>query len=448
MHAASDHEVSELSAVIPRSIKCGLILCVLWLLPESAGADGTRIEARVSEDLSVISVTVYGASELRGFSDSIWAGLHSLGNGYIRGRRLRSRDGGLPITYSVDLDSAQRDAMLVKGHSSLRLADWTQWLLMPESWSMGRPVPIVVYLPVDIKALLPFTLVSHDDGVSRYTAYPLLPHHGGLSAFGKIAMNSLTVADQSVTVSIIGRRSNQYADWIRRVLEAATATHGLAPNHASIVLIEIPSPRGTVPWAHVKRGGGNQIIAYVADSAPMAQLHEDWTLYHEVMHLYHPYLSGQGRWVSEGFASYFQNLYRAQDGSMSPRDAFGHLWAGLERGRKENERSGGVPVREGGRMRTYWTGAAMALNTDYKIREHSGGSRTLGTVLGEFAKIHLPSTHPWHARQYMDALDDIVGFPLMRPEYDRAANDPGFPVLTMDREQAIRLMGDRQTRSH
>ena len=420
--------------------------CALLLIGVSslASADAS-IAVTLDEDLETVTVTVTkpGAA-LQGFGDSVWRNIVTVENGDVRQRKLIPNDPKLPISYKANLDYTSREFRFAQWRGQLRLTDWTSWLLFPDDWHMSRPVTITITVPDQGAAVLPFELKSHEPGRSVYNAYPILPAHGGFSGFGDITIHPVKLGDMTVNTAIVGGNALDYASWTRIVTGAAGATHRALPgDNALIALVPTPMQKETVPWAHVKRGGGSHVIAYVNDTASLQELLDDWTLFHEVSHLYHPYLRGSDRWVSEGFASYFQNVYRARVEVVTPEFAFGRLQAGIEGGRKENRKRGHVPVTKGGRMRTYWTAAAMALNADYIIRQKSAGKKTLASVMGEFAVASLPTEKTWRAAQYLAALDQILGFELLLPMYRKTVRDRYMPEMLMDVEAAISMLADK-----
>jgi predicted metalloprotease with PDZ domain len=141
-----------------------------------------------------------------------------------------------------------------------------------------------------------------------------------------------------------------------------------------------------------------------------------------------------GRWLAEGIASYYQNISRARAGHMSQKEAWQKLHAGFGRGRKD---SGSQTLRQanrnlgkqGGYMRVYWTGAAIALLADVDLRRQSGGRQSLDLVLDEFAACHLPSEKMWKVEEFLATLDQIGKTDVFTRLYDRYVDNPRFPDL-------------------
>lgn len=396
-----------------------------------------EMQVTIADDLSSVDVRVSaGMGKLEAQSPEVWSSLLVLENGVLENGTKRSRflvptDPAKELVYRVELSHTGAQWGISRWHNPLRLSDWTHWLLTPVNWSMTRPFELKLEVPGKGSAILPFQLIRHSPGQFAYKAYPILPDHGGLSVFGNAQVRQLVFGDTGMTSAVIGDQSDETRmlfEWIEQVVQAAVDVHGSAPGEKSlVVVVPVPFVRGVVPWAHVMRGGGSHIIAYVKQGASMDELLEDWTLFHEMTHLYHPYLHSGGRWVSEGFASYYQNVYRAHAGVVEPDYAYQRLMAGLERGRKENVRAGNRPVTQGGRMRTYWTGAALALGADVSIRRHSRQDGSLALAMGQFAARQMPVDRSWHPRDYLAALDDELATPVLVPMYDDYVRDRYFP---------------------
>ena len=414
------------------------LLAVCLLIPALCSA--REMNVTVAPDLSSVEITVSaGMGALEAQSDEIWQSLKILANARLKRGYLRPIDAEKPVVYQVSLNHSSTQWGIARWHRPLRLSDWAHWLLTPASWSMTRPFALHIDVPNSGAAILPFQIVDSEAGRFHYNAMPVLPDHGGIAIFGNAQIQTTGIAGSNMTFAIIGEATEETErlfSWVETVAEVAMDVHGVSPGRDSlVVVVPVPFVGGVLPWAHVRRGGGSHIIVYVKEDAPETELYEDWTLFHDMTHLYHPYLRSGGRWVSEGFASYFQNVYRSQAGVVEPDFAYSRLRAGMERGRKENANDGNRRVTDGGRMRTYWTAAAMALAADLKIRRLSGGELTLSAIMGRFAANKLPAADNWHPRDYMSALDEEIGVAVMVPLYDEYVRDRLFPrVPTTERQ--------------
>ncbi|MDZ7685379.1 MAG: hypothetical protein U5O39_10600 [Gammaproteobacteria bacterium] len=419
------------------SITPGAARCLVWLLlvltsPSGLADTIPTITIRIASDLSEASLEVPTESlPLVAGDGDLQRRIMPVANAEVVRDTIAAQAPGEPVRLRIRLPAKHSDTVI--------LADWQEWLPVPRHWSGGRPVMLDVHTPSGITVALPFKLVEHSPGRLRYLATPGLDNHRGFSAIGNVALEQFDIGDMVITAALISGKRDAYIDWIETVARAALESHGNAPRrHALIAVVPIDARRSTVPWAHVRRGGGTHIIAYVNEDASRDALVSDWTLFHEMAHLYHPYLRGRDRWLSEGFASYFQYFYQARAGTLDAQRAVDRLWAGFDRGRRENLRYGKVHVTEGGRMRTYWTGAALALELDHRIRR--AGEETLATLMGRLAVRALPASQPWTARAYIEALDALLDQPLLAPIYQEVVHSREFPRPTVDHRGALELL--------
>ena len=92
-----------------------------------------------------------------------------------------------------------------------------------------------------------------------------------------------------------------------------------------IVMASGPGRRGgggsAVPFGHVIRDGGEAVRFFVNDDKPLDKYLGDWTATHEFAHLLLPYIESKQKWISEGFASYYQNVLLARRGVYSEEEA-------------------------------------------------------------------------------------------------------------------------------
>lgn len=189
-----------------------------------------------------------------------------------------------------------------------------------------------------------------------------------------------------------------------------------------------------VLFGRVTRHGGETIELLVNLDRPMADFYADWTATHEFSHLLLPRISWRQRWISEGFASYYQNVVMARAGQYSQQEAIRKLEEGFRRGRSSRpELSPNGAAREGvrrARYKIYWSGAAIALLADVRLRERSGGTESLDVVLDRFQKCCMPSRERWSGTELFTMFDSLVDEPVFMPLYRQYADSPGFPDVS------------------
>ncbi len=230
--------------------------------------------------------------------------------------------------------------------------------------------------------------------------------------------------------------SRDLIDWIDHVADQVSMPYGRFPIAAPRVVI-IPTKKSPwsgdspVPFGRVTRRGGETIELYVDVDRPIADMYADWTATHEFSHLLLPKISWRQKWISEGFASYYQNVLMARAGQYTQEQAIRKLSEGFDRGRGSRpELSINQAAEEGvreARYKIYWSGAAIALLADLRLRGRSGGKESLDTVLGSFQECCLPSKKYWSGVQFFTKLDSLIDEPVFMPLYREHANTPGFP---------------------
>ncbi|MCU0870612.1 MAG: hypothetical protein MUF30_13640, partial [Burkholderiales bacterium] len=149
-----------------------------------------------------------------------------------------------------------------------------------------------------------------------------------------------------------------------------------------------------------------------------------------------PFIDPNDAWLSEGMASYYQYIVRVRSGAMSAEDAWQRMHASFRRAhdwaatrglslRQATERM----YRDGGYMRVYWHGAAILLAADVALRERSGNTQSLDTVLDAFGRCCLDPDREWTAREVFEKFDALAGGRVFTDLFDAQVETPGFAPL-------------------
>ena len=231
-------------------------------------------------------------------------------------------------------------------------------------------------------------------------------------------------------------RASDFMDWLSHVAGSVSDVYGRFPLERVNVRLN-GSKRfnwgdaGAVTFGRVTRGDKVGIDLYIDFDAPIANFYADWTATHEFSHLLIPRLRDRHRWLSEGFASYYQNVLLSRAGQYTPEIALQKLTAGFGRGRASRpDLSPNEAARAGmgtARYKIYWSGAAIFLLADVQIRQRSGGHESLDTVLGRFQECCLPSSRRWSGPELLTRFDELIDAPVFMPLYREHADAPGFP---------------------
>ncbi len=268
-------------------------------------------------------------------------------------------------------------------------------------------------------------------------AVPPSAAHGALAtepADKAIDERALHAGGNELLIEVVGmprgERSDELQRWAAEAANATLTAFGRFPLPNATVRVEQidsrdPSP---VPWGQTLRRDDVSVLLYVRRNAGLEELREDWTAVHELSHLFHPFLGGQGRWLAEGLASYYQNVLRARAGLMTQAEAWKELDAGFGRGRRERsgERLDELSRRHRGTMRVYWAGAAYWLEADLALRQRGS---SLDAVLSTYSGCCLRGTGQTQPEDFVDALDRAGGGGVFRGLFDRYSGSREFPAL-------------------
>ena len=168
--------------------------------------------------------------------------------------------------------------------------------------------------------------------------------------------------------------------WLQDVHQALMLVYGKLPQDSLNISITLSKRSGSaVPWGQVKRTRPNQVLLTVNPSKGYQSLISDWTLFHELSHLLIPYRGWGELWLSEGLASYYQNILQARGGYLDEARMWQKLVAGFERGSSVADsqlslKQAGDNRARGQIMRMYWSGALFWLMVDVDLRRYHDSS--------------------------------------------------------------------------
>ncbi|UXI70565.1 hypothetical protein [Tahibacter amnicola] len=430
-------------------VNAGMTVAVLGAGP-APGAVGLRYDVYLDTlDAARVEVRCEDCSQL--------PTLHALSNAAVRRLQSTTLEGWALHEKRLSPAAGQKRASYVEafhgdgaadrvitGRSkAVLVTDPREWLWVPDSWSHERPLEVAFHLPEGIEVATPWPLVRGTD--EHYTVVPWLRHMDGAVVFAPMTRRAVPLGEAVVRISVVGAampRADEYATWVVACARALADTFGRFPVPLTqVVVMPVARAREPVPFGHVVRGLGNTVILYIDPVATLAELQADWTLTHELSHLAHPFLGEQGRWLAEGLAGYYQNVARARSGVLTAATATANLQRSFTATAKEDDRG---PIDEAGRMRTYWTGAVMALDMDIQLAAAKGRFPSLAAAMGEFARHNLPSSRAWRPDDYMAELDRLGGTRIFSTTYQRYFASTEFPPFA----EAISRAADTFTRQN
>ena len=351
--------------------------------------------------------------------------------------RLPTMESDECVEWQVDLAAAvnSRDRRLALESEGTLLSDANLWFWRDDE---RREIRVVVELPAGHSISVPWKPLPSQPGQQNFRAVPTPASWSSRIAVGKFKVHGIQAGGTELRLAVIGQtrtgRDELFRRWIQEAARSVSSVIGRFPQpDAQILVVPAGPQREPVPWAHVLRGGGPAAEFYVDQTRSLDELSRDWTATHEFSHMFLPYVSSRDRWLSEGLASYYQNVLRARDGRLTEQEAWRKLESGFERGRRAT-RSGSLAQATrsgwGSIMRVYWSGAAMMLKADSRLRALSSGSQSLDTALKSLETCCMDPGRSWRARDLLEELDRLTGYTVFSELYDSHVPDDQFPDLT------------------
>jgi hypothetical protein len=346
------------------------------------------------------------------------------------------------VHYSVDLSaiSGQRWRSGTWRTRDAIVIDPDLWLWYPDGAQADAGWRVDFVLPRGYDVSAPWKRIGGTDATASYEVRERMPGWEAGMAIGCFKVESIELPGGRLRYALLPGEPAPDAEAIRRWVtsgaRALVGAYGRLPvPDAQLLVVPVGHGREPVPWGEVQRGGGDAVHLYIDQRRPAEEFMGDWVLVHELSHLLHPSIVGGDRWLSEGIASYYQNVLRARAGLMTAQSAWNALHAGFERGIRGTPRGRSLAevsetmMRDHSFMRVYWSGAAIALLADVELRRRSGGAQSLDTALAAFSHCCLPAERSWSARELMQELDRLTGTTVFMQLYRAYVDSDNFPDL-------------------
>ena len=232
-------------------------------------------------------------------------------------------------------------------------------------------------------------------------------------------------------------------DWLRRGLAAGREVLGEWPGERAQAVI-VPVEGGEdrpLARARASRGGGPGLLLGVDAKHSDAAFLDDGLIVHEFVHLLHPPVHRNARWLTEGLATYYQYIGKARAGQLSEAEAWERFLDGLRRGYVERRQSTLHEIsrelgRRGGAEYVYWAGAAIMLLADVELRQREDNPASLDRVLADWAACCRERHSRPQGRDSLEELDELAGGEaIFAPMYDEHVLAVGMPDVESVLEQ-------------
>ncbi len=314
------------------------------------------------------------------------------------------------------------------------------WLWRPDKLETDEDLEISFVLPDGIAVSAPWAPVLPPGGRNVFRIGRGPADWPASVAFGRFKERELRLGQARLRVAVLD--ANPPADaalmqsWIRDSAQLVADLYGRFPvSQAQILIVPGASGPEPTPWAYVVRGGSPAVHFFINQRRPIEEFYQDWTAAHEFSHLLLPFVNPDDIWLSEGVATYYQNVLRARSGQLSAPQAWQRLHAGFARGLESGR---GMTLAQATEsmyskdtyMRVYWEGAAILLIADVRLRQMTAGKQSLDTALAALNDCCAMTDRAWSARDLLAKLDMVTGTSIFSEAYDQHVASTSFPDLS------------------
>lgn len=335
----------------------------------------------------------------------------------LRGVTLdeRGRVAGSKLDYVVDLaklsESGSFDVAARFGDSFI--APLSSVLPVPEPHSGDVPVSVLVTPAAGVAAAVGLTRLAEPHSY-RIAAHEL--EVATYFAFGKLKQRPLSLGAATLELTQLdaelGVSFDQLAAWVTRSARAVAQFYGAFPVPRAAVTV-LPRPgRDRVVFGKLLPESAPGIALVVGQAATERALDQDWILIHELFHLGFPSFNGEGKWLDEGLATYYEPIIRVRAGLYSERELWRELAQSLPLGLPAFTGAGleAAPDFRG----VYWGGALACLLADVTARQRQldvgleAGLRAVWRAGGHASEVRSLA-------ETIATIDGALGAPTLAP---------------------------------
>jgi hypothetical protein len=231
---------------------------------------------------------------------------------------------------------------------------------------------------------------------------------------------------------------------LQHVQSAANAVamyYGQFPvKRARILVVHVDGRRGVqgTTWGDMHGWPGFTRLR-IGQHITAAELADDWTTTHELVHMAFPTLPDGQHWMEEGLATYIEPIARVETGELKAQKIWSDMVRDMPKGEPQDGDRGMDRTHTWGR--TYWGGALFCLVADVEIRRETRNRKGLKDALRTIVEQGGTIDHEWDLPKALATGDRATGTHVLTNMY-AAWKDSPSPV---DLEKLWAELGVRAT---
>ncbi len=296
------------------------------------------------------------------------------------------------------IDCARRVGDAVIGSAST-------WILMPEPAGDAA-----VHVDVRGDASRFATGLRRDPrGGYSFSAYEL--REASYSAFGSFRRSAVPVPGATLQAVLLGAPlamgDAAATSWVKDAAGCVANLYGRFPVDATVFVVPVQGAEEVV-FGRVMSLSGASVALLFGSQTRAASEHDDWVVVHELSHLGTASFMGEGHWLEEGLATYYEPILRERAGWMTERQLWEHFVSQMPRGVPRSDEPADIEQRDDIDS-TYWGGALFAFLADVRIRSATRGTRSLDDAMRAALGRLGDSTHEARLADFLRTGDEATG---------------------------------------
>ena len=157
------------------------------------------------------------------------------------------------------------------------------------------------------------------------------------------------------------------------------------------------------------------------------ELHDDWILVHEMIHLALPEVGDDHVWLTEGLSTYVEGIARVQVGDLQAEQVFTEQVHSMSNGLPASGDEGLDHTHTWGR--TYWGGALFCLLADVEIRKKTANRFGLRDAMRAVLRASGGVAFETPIERVMKIGDEATGTTVLQDLYAQMKDKPVTPDL-------------------
>jgi len=205
---------------------------------------------------------------------------------------------------------------------------------------------------------------------------------------------------------------------IQAAASAVATYYGRFPvDKARVLIIPVAGREGVLQgttWGNMRGFPGFTRIR-IGQHTTQADLNEDWTMTHELVHMAFPSMPDDQHWIEEGLATYIEPIARVMTGNLTAQEIWGDMVRDMPKGEPGPGDEGLDRTHTWGR--TYWGGAMFCLVADVEIRRETGNRKGLQDALRAIVAQGGTIDHDWELNRALAIGDQATGTGVLTRMY-------------------------------